>query len=81
MPISSFQPLALPFIVNCRGLAREEIGDERFEWELWERRHWLADQCQHPYEITSLREHGRLVGRSFQFADPNEAFAFKMRFG
>jgi len=67
-------------IVVCHGLAREEIGDERFKQELWARRHWLAENCRHPYEITSLREKGRLIGRRFLFACEVEATAFKLWF-
>lgn len=70
----------MPFVVPCHGLAREEIGDELFEREIWARRHWLTANCQEPYDINPLREAGRLVGRQFLFACPTEAAAFKLWF-
>ena len=78
-PHNPIRPLA-PFIVACYGLAREVIGDKDFEYEIWARRHWLAEQCQHPYDITSLRDNGRLVGRRFYFDCQAEAAAFKLAF-
>jgi len=73
-------PASANFIVECKGLAREEIGDDCFEYELWARRHWLAENCREFYEVTALRDRGRLVGRKFSFECATEATGFKLSF-
>lgn len=71
----------LTHMVGCRGLDEEHLGQIRSCQELDARRQWIAANCGGDYAIEPMRDgHQRLTGRVVRFADPNEAFAFKMQF-
>lgn len=72
---------ATPYVVDCPGLAREVIGDRKFERQFWERRNWCESHCPGDHEIEPIRDHqGRLTGRRFRFADEYDAAKFRDRF-
>jgi hypothetical protein len=75
----------MPHYVDCRGLAREDLGDEHFRREIHLRLTWLRDNCAGKFEPTPIRKratntHGPLVGLRFWFESQTEAAAFKLRF-
>jgi hypothetical protein len=71
---------ATPHIVEWRGLSREDIGDALFEAKFCAARRWCDERCPQDYEIEPIRDHGRLSGRLFRFADDTDAALFKLWF-
>jgi hypothetical protein len=72
---------ATPYVVDCHRLAREVIGDRKFERQFSERRDWCKTNCPDGHEIEPIRDHlGRLTGRRFRFARGQDATKFKMLF-
>jgi len=73
---------ATPFLVPCNGLNEDNLGQVRFSQELNDRRAWIEAHCGCDHVAEPIRDaQQRLTGRLFRFADPNEAFWFKFRFG
>ncbi len=74
-------PPPTPHVVECWGLSRTCIGDQRFEVELRERTSWIRCNCIGYTEISGIYEpeYG-LTGRRFAFEDPDEAVVFKLTF-
>jgi hypothetical protein len=72
---------ATPNVIDCLGLTREDLGDERFEHEFHHRRVWCKYQCPNDHEIEPIRESMVLVGYKFRFARDSDAALFKMFFG
>ena len=74
---------ATPYVVDCKGLARDNLGEEpfRFEYELQVRRAW-CDEKGGLYEIEALRdgETHRVTGFRFRFAGLADAVFFKLSF-
>lgn len=72
----------LPYAVHQQTLSEDALGQQRFCQELLERQGWIAENCSHPHWVDTIRDNQlRLTGRRYRFADPDEAFAFRMRFG
>lgn len=72
----------LPHKVDQPNLSEDAYGQQRFCQELQERRDWIAENCSHSNWVGPIRDNQlRLIGRRFFFADPAEAFCFKLRFG
>ncbi|MGH1587306.1 hypothetical protein ACRBEV_01840 [Methylobacterium phyllosphaerae] len=72
---------ATPHIVQQNGLCEDMLGQRCYYEQREERRHWIAQHCWHTHEIEPIRDARiRLTGFVFRFADPDEAFAFRMRF-
>jgi hypothetical protein len=71
----------LPRRITCTGLHEERLGQSRFCQELQARRQWIAANCSGGWAVQPVRDSMlRLTGRTFCFADPDEAFHFKLRF-
>lgn len=71
-----------PLVVNQNGLSEDALGQQCFSQALHARQDWIAANCEHLHWIDPVRDtHLRLIGRRFRFADKDEAFAFRMRFG
>jgi hypothetical protein len=74
---------ATPYVVDCKGLSRDNLGAEpfRFEYELQVRRAW-CDEKGGLYEIEALRdgETHRVTGFRFRLAGLVEAVFFKLSF-
>ena len=72
----------LPHAVEQQTLSEAALGQQRFFQELQERRNWIDQNCSHLHWADPIRDGlSRLTGLCFSFADEDEAFAFKMRFG
>ncbi len=73
--------ITLPNVVECHGLTEDQMGQQTFCLELIRRRAWIEDNCLSDHVIEPMHDKTlRLVGRVFRFYDPNEAFAFRIRF-
>jgi hypothetical protein len=74
---------ATPYVVDCKGLSRDNLGEEpfRFEYELQVRRAW-CDENGGLFEIEPLRdgETKALRGYRFRFEKLVDATHFKLRF-
>lgn len=71
---------ATPLTVDCVGLTRENLGDERFEDEMHERESWSRQHCIGKREVEPIRDDRRLIGRRYRFENLSEAVHFKLRF-
>jgi hypothetical protein len=79
--IDAARRTATPHVVQQNGLCEDMLGQPRYYEEREERRHWITEHCTHEHEIEPVRDtRMRLAGFLFRFADPDEAFAFRMRF-
>lgn len=72
---------ATPNLVLQNGLCEDQLGQQRYYEERETRRHWIESYCVGEHEIEPIRDaRMRLTGFLFRFADPDEAFGFRMRF-
>ncbi|MBC4019375.1 hypothetical protein ACFQU2_16415 [Siccirubricoccus deserti] len=54
--------------------------DDAFAEEIWDRRLWCRENCEHEFTVESIWDHaeGRDTGRCFLFADQIEAALFRL---
>ena len=70
-----------PYVIECMGLAREDLGDVVFKREYHRRRVWCVHQCSHGHEIEPMRDAMmQVVGYSYRFASCSDAALFKTLF-
>ena len=67
-----------PHQVEQHGLMWHALGDDRFRAELDERRRWIEQHRSASFAFGTLPDG---AGRVYFFADPDDAFHFKVRFG
>ncbi|MBN9471067.1 MAG: hypothetical protein J0J10_20060 [Bosea sp.] len=67
-----------PYEVEQKGMTRLNLGEDLFQAMNVERRLWLDENCTAPVSFDQLP---RGAGQKYLFADPDEAFHFKLRFG
>ncbi|MEL6064977.1 MULTISPECIES: hypothetical protein [unclassified Methylobacterium] len=73
---------ATPHTVRCIGLDEDALGERRFAQEHQTRMRWIKAHCEGGYEVEPIRDgQHRIASRLFRFADPDEAFWFKLLFG
>lgn len=73
---------ATPHLVHCHDLNEERLGQQPFCREFQDRRLWIEAYCNGLHEVEPiLDEVRRVTGRRYRFADADDAFAFKLRFG
>jgi hypothetical protein len=66
-----------PHSVEQYGLVRLELGEERFRFEIDERLQWIDENCISSFSFDTLRDETKV----YLFADADESFHFKLRFG
>ncbi|WP_455962009.1 hypothetical protein [Methylorubrum aminovorans] len=72
---------ATPHVVPQPGLLRTVMGDDAFLAALNERRRWIAQHCYGAFRLGNIKDdNGELTGKSYCFADQQDAFAFRLRF-
>lgn len=80
-PVTDARIATCSHIVDQPVLSRECLGDDAFEEALQERRAWLAENLAGVHHGEPVRDsEGVITGRRFFFADPNDAFSFRIRF-
>ena len=67
-----------PYVVKQQGMTRLTLGEDYFQSMNMERRLWLKENCSGPWDFDQLPQG---AGQKYLFADPDEAFLFKLRFG
>ncbi len=72
---------ATPYVVECVGLSRKNLGDEEFVRGYRTRRLWCEGRCALDHEIEPIRNQNMvLIGYLYRFADEGDAALFKLLF-
>ncbi|KFG66526.1 hypothetical protein JH26_28260 [Microvirga sp. BSC39] len=72
---------ATPYVIDCPGLTRAAMGDDKFEDVFREARDWCRTHCTADHEIEAMRDgQGCLTGYRFRFASGGDATLFKTSF-
>ena len=75
---SASKRLRHPYVVEQKGMTRLNLGEDQFHAMNSERRLWIEQNCSASVAYDQLP---RGAGQKYLFADSDEAFHFKLRFG